>query len=72
MAGIAAGLTGAAGTATVGGVIDDEVDLTGGFSPTGEVTFSVYAPGDTTCTTVLASSTRVQTDKSLGIAPLRE
>jgi hypothetical protein len=51
------GLTGTAGTATVGGVIHDEVDLTGGFSPTGEVTFSVYAPGDTACATVLESST---------------
>jgi hypothetical protein len=50
-------LSGSASAATVGGAIHDEVSLSGGFSPSGNVTFSVYAPGDTSCTTVLGSST---------------
>jgi hypothetical protein len=51
------GLTGNASDAVVGTAIHDEVTLTGGFSPTGEVTFSVYAPGDTTCSTPLDTDT---------------
>lgn len=47
------GMTGSATSAVVGNAIHDEVTLTGGFSPSGEVTFSVYAPGDTTCATAL-------------------
>jgi hypothetical protein len=50
-------LTGSATSSVVGGAIHDEVTLTGGFSPTGEVTFSVYGPGDTTCDTPLDTST---------------
>jgi hypothetical protein len=51
------GLTGAAGTATVGGVIDDKVDLTGGFSPGGQLVFHAYGPGDTACATSIYSAT---------------
>jgi hypothetical protein len=50
-------LTGNAGDAVVGNAIQDQVTVTGGFSPDGEVTFSVYAPTDTTCTTPLATTT---------------
>ena len=50
------GLTGSASSATVGGAIHDTVTLTGGFSPGGEVTFSVYGPGDTTCATPLKTT----------------
>ncbi len=37
-----------------------------------EVTEAISSSATTTCTMGLASSTMVQTDKSLGIAPLRE
>jgi hypothetical protein len=50
-------LTGNAGDGVVGTAIHDEVTVGGGFSPTGEVTFSVYAPTDTTCSTPLATTT---------------
>src|SRR5207237_856377 len=35
--------------AGVGQAIHDVATLTGGFNPTGSVTFTVYQPGDTTC-----------------------
>jgi hypothetical protein len=47
------GLTGSASPSTVNAAIHDEVTLTGGFSPGGEVTFVVYGPGDTGCLTPL-------------------
>jgi len=50
-------LTGSASSAVVGNAIHDAVTLTGGFSPGGEVTFSVYGPADTTCSTPLATNT---------------
>jgi hypothetical protein len=37
-----------------------------------EVTEAITSSATTTCTMGLASSTMLQTDKSLGIAPLRE
>jgi hypothetical protein len=50
-------LTGDASTGAVGTAIHDEVTIAGGFSPTGGVTFSVYGPTDTDCsTTPLATS----------------
>jgi hypothetical protein len=48
-------LTGTAGSGTVGTAIDDEVSFSEGFSPSGEVTFSVFAPGDSGCSTPLES-----------------
>ncbi len=51
------GLTGSAGAGVVGTAIYDEATLTGAFSPTGEVTFSVFAPADTTCSTPLETAT---------------
>ena len=50
------GLTGNASSGTVGSAIHDEVTLTGGSSPGGEVSFAVYAPGDATCATPLATT----------------
>jgi hypothetical protein len=47
------GLTGTASAGVVNTGIHDEVTVTGGFSPTGEVIFRVYAPADTTCLTPL-------------------
>ncbi|MEZ5078661.1 MAG: hypothetical protein R2725_14605 [Solirubrobacterales bacterium] len=49
-------LGGEASDATVGGTIHDRATATGGFSPSGEVSFSVYAPGDDTCSTPLATT----------------
>ncbi len=47
----------ASGPVTVGsGTITDTATLGGGYGMTGSVSFSVYAPGDTTCTTPLAPS----------------
>lgn len=51
------GLTGAASAGVVGTAVHDEVTVSGGFSPTGEVTFSVYGPADTDCSTPLATGT---------------
>jgi hypothetical protein len=51
------GLTGDASSAVVGTAIHDEVTLSGGLSPGGEVTFSVYGPADSTCSTPLATTT---------------
>jgi hypothetical protein len=50
-------LTGSASSGTVGTAIHDEVTVTGGFSPTGEVTFSVYGPTDTGCSAPLETTT---------------
>ncbi|HST70513.1 MAG TPA: hypothetical protein VLI94_12750 [Solirubrobacterales bacterium] len=50
-------LTGNASDGVVGTAIHDEVTLSGGYFPTGEVTFSVYAPSDTTCSTPLETTT---------------
>jgi hypothetical protein len=49
-------LTGDASAGVVGAVIHDEASVAGGFSPTGELTFSVYGPTDTGCTTPLATA----------------
>jgi hypothetical protein len=38
----------------IGTVIHDTATLSGGQSPTGDVTFKLYAPGDTTCATPLS------------------
>jgi hypothetical protein len=51
------GLTGSASSGVVGGAIHDEVTLSGGFSPGGEVTFSVYGPEDANCDTPLETTT---------------
>lgn len=45
------------GATSVGGSISDTARLTGGTSPTGSVTFLLYAPGDTTCSTPVATRT---------------
>jgi hypothetical protein len=40
-----------------GGLISDSATLTGGFAPTGKVTFALYGPGDNTCSNALWSNT---------------
>jgi len=42
-------VTDASGSVAAGGTISDRAILTGGFSPTGTLTFMVYGPGDPTC-----------------------
>ncbi|HET7121285.1 MAG TPA: hypothetical protein VFI17_08565 [Solirubrobacterales bacterium] len=46
-------VTGSASDSTVGSAIHDEATVSGGFSPTGEVVFRVYAPSDSGCLTPL-------------------
>jgi hypothetical protein len=46
-----------ASNATIGGSIHDAATLAGGNSPSGTITFKVFAPGDTSCVTVLESWT---------------
>jgi hypothetical protein len=43
--------TSASGPVTVGQAINDVATLGGGYNPTGSITFDVFAPGDTTCST---------------------
>ena len=43
------------GTVPAGGIVSDSATIAGGYLPTGDVTFTLYAPGDTTCTTPLAT-----------------
>lgn len=50
-------LAGSASSGVVGTAIADNVTISGGFSPTGEVTFSVYGPSDTGCSTPLETDT---------------
>jgi hypothetical protein len=45
------------GPVPAGGNISDTADVSGGFSPTGTVTFRLYAPGDATCQTPIATRT---------------
>ncbi len=47
------GLAGTASTGVVNTGIHDEATVSGGFSPTGEVIFRIYGPGDTACLTPL-------------------
>jgi len=62
--------TTASGTVAVGGNISDSAALSGGFNPTGTITFKLYGPGDTTCSTAIATSTAtVNGNGSYGSAP---
>jgi hypothetical protein len=59
-------MTGNASSGVVGTAIHDEVTLTGGFSPGGEVTFAVYGPKDTNCETPLeTSAATVESDEAV-------
>jgi hypothetical protein len=44
---------------TIGTVINDTASVTGGSSPTGTVTFNLYAPGDTTCVSAIQTFANV-------------
>jgi len=45
------------GSVPAGGSISDSAHLSGGALPSGNVTFTLFAPGDTTCTTPIATRT---------------
>jgi hypothetical protein len=45
------------GSVPAGGVVSDTAAISGGFHPTGSVTFQLYSPGDTTCATPIATHT---------------
>jgi hypothetical protein len=45
------------GSVPAGGVVSDTASVSGGFVPSGSVTFTLYAPGDTSCTTPIATRT---------------
>ncbi|HEV7808124.1 MAG TPA: ice-binding family protein [Solirubrobacteraceae bacterium] len=47
------------GSVPVGGSISDSARVIGGASPTGSVVFQLFGPGDTTCTTPIATRTGV-------------
>ena len=49
--------TTASGAVQIGATINDVAHLTGGFSPTGTITFNLYGPNDATCATAIFSST---------------
>jgi molybdenum ABC transporter molybdate-binding protein len=53
--------TTASSSVVAGGQISDSATLSGGSSPTGMITFRLFGPGDTTCTTPLTSSTATVT-----------
>jgi hypothetical protein len=45
------------GTVPAGGNVSDTATVSGGFGPTGTVTFTLFAPGDTGCATPIATRT---------------
>jgi hypothetical protein len=45
------------GSVPAGGKVSDAATLRGGFSPAGSVVFTLYAPGDPTCKTPIATKT---------------
>ncbi len=49
------------GSVPAGGSIADSANIAGGASPTGSVTFTLFAAGDTTCTTPIATRTNTLT-----------
>jgi hypothetical protein len=65
--------TTASASVPAGGAISDTAVLSGGTSPTGTITFKLYAAGDTTCSTPLSTSTvPVSGDGSYASAPVTE
>jgi hypothetical protein len=61
--------TTASSSATLGGAIRDTAVLSGGSSPTGKITFSLYAASDTTCSTVLDAVTAVVNGDGSYVSP---
>jgi hypothetical protein len=53
-------VTSASGPVAVGGQVSDAATVSGGFSPSGTVTFALFGPGDATCTGTPAFTSTVQ------------
>jgi hypothetical protein len=53
-----------------GGTISDSAVLSGGRAPTGTITFNLYAAGDTTCSTSLATGTATVTGNGTYASPV--
>ena len=45
------------GTVAAGGSVSDVATVSGGYNPGGQVTFSLYVPGDTSCATPISTTT---------------
>jgi Ice-binding-like len=58
------------GSVPAGGTISDSARLTGGASPTGTVTFSLFGPGDTTCATPIAVRTGALSGNTASSGPV--
>ena len=52
-------LTTPSGSVPAGGIISDTAEVSGGYQPTGTVTFNLFGPGDAGCTTSIATRTVV-------------
>jgi len=63
------GLSASASSGVVGDNIHDEASITGGFSPTGKVTFSVYGPGDSDCSSTPLSTSEVTLQDDQATSP---
>ncbi len=51
---------------TLGGTVSDTATLSGGLSPTGTITFNLYGPNDSTCTTTPVFTSTVTAAASAG------
>ena len=49
--------TQASAATTAGQEVNDTATIAGGFNPTGTITFNLYAPGDTTCSNPVFTTT---------------
>jgi hypothetical protein len=56
-------------TVVVGGDIYDTATLAGGFNPTGTITFDLYAPDDTFCTSSIYTTSATVTGNGSYVAP---
>ncbi|MEC3982005.1 ice-binding family protein [Amycolatopsis sp. H20-H5] len=58
------------GSVPVGGALSDTARLTGGASPTGTVTFTLFGPGDLTCAAPIATRTSALTGRTATSGPV--
>jgi Ice-binding-like len=58
------------GSVPAGGTVSDSATVTGGASPSGSVTFKLFGPGDTTCSTPIATRTATLTAGSASSGPV--
>ncbi|HEX6666845.1 MAG TPA: hypothetical protein VF081_09650 [Solirubrobacterales bacterium] len=63
------GLSGSASSGGVGTTITDNVTLSGGFSPGGQIVFRAYGPGDATCASTVAYEATVAVNGNDNYSP---